>query len=65
MGESFIKKEKLNGLLQLASQKTGIPAKALQEKIEPYLPDTFYTVTIRKDANDTESRIITITKETR
>mgnify|MGYP003296278170 CR=1 FL=1 len=32
------------------------------EKIEPYLPDTFYTVTIRKDANDTESRIITITK---
>ena len=35
------------------------------EKIEPYLPDTFYTVTIRKDANDTETRIITITKDTR
>ena len=39
MGEIFIKKEKLNGLLQLASQKTGIPAKELQEKIEPYLKD--------------------------
>ena len=35
------------------------------EKIEPYLPDTFYTVTIRKCENDTESRAITITKETR
>lgn len=33
------------------------------EKIEPYLPETYYTVTIRKCAEDTDKRIITITKE--
>ncbi len=31
------------------------------EKIEPYLPECYYTVTIRKCAEDTERRIITIT----
>ncbi len=32
------------------------------EKIEPYLPDSYYTVTIRKCIEDTERRIITITQ---
>ena len=35
------------------------------EKIEPYLPETYYTVTIRKCADDTNQRIITITEEKR
>ncbi len=35
------------------------------EKIEPYLPEQYYTVTIRKCADDTDKRIITITKENR
>ncbi len=30
------------------------------EKIEPYLPERYYTVTIRKCEDDTEKRIITI-----
>ncbi len=32
------------------------------EKIVPYLPEEFYTVVIRKCADDTEKRIITINK---
>ena len=35
------------------------------EKIEPYLPETYYTVTIRKCAENTDKRIITITEENR
>ena len=35
------------------------------EKIAPYLPETYYTVTIRKCADDTNQRIITITEEKR
>ncbi len=35
------------------------------EKIEPYLPDRFYTVTIRKSPEDPDIRRITITEEYR
>ena len=35
------------------------------EKIEPYLPESYYTVTIRKCTDDTDKRIITITEENR
>ncbi len=33
------------------------------EKIEPYLPESFYTVTIRKSPDNLDTRIITIYKE--
>jgi len=35
------------------------------EKIEPYLPDRYYTVTIRKSAEDPDMRCIRITEERR